>query len=84
MLDGHVIKIGRVAAAHLRLEDPSVARMHAIIEARTAAEAFILDLGSPSGTFVNGQRVTKKVIRSGDVIKVGAVELEIVMIVETA
>jgi pSer/pThr/pTyr-binding forkhead associated (FHA) protein len=81
-LDGLVVKIGRVPSAHLRLDEPSVARMHAVIEARTAAEAFIFDLGSPGGTFVNGQRITKRSIRSGDVIRFGEVEVEI-SIVET-
>lgn len=83
-LDGQVVKIGRVASAHLRLEDPSVARMHAVIEARTAVEAFIIDLGSPSGTFVNGQRVTKKSIQQKDVIKIGDVELVIVTITDVS
>ena len=81
-LDGQVVKIGRVASAHLRLDDPSVARMHAVIEARTAAEAFIFDLGSPSGTFVNGQRISKRSIRSGDVIKIGEIEMEILILEE--
>jgi pSer/pThr/pTyr-binding forkhead associated (FHA) protein len=79
-LDGLVVKIGRVASAHLRFDDPSVARMHAVIEARTAAEAFIFDLGTPSGTFVNGQRISRMTIKSGDVIKIGEVEMEILIL----
>jgi len=79
-LDGQVVKIGRVASAHLRLDDPSVGRMHAIIEARTAAEAVIIDLGSVNGTFVNGQRASKLAIRSGDVVKVGEVEVEVTIV----
>ena len=40
-----VIKIGKVASAHLRLEDDSISRMHAIIEVARDSIS-VIDLGS--------------------------------------
>ena len=79
ILDGYAVKIGTMASAHLRICDTRshVSRMHAIIEANTAAEACIIDLGSVSGTYVNGQRINKSRIKTGDVIRIGDVEMEI-------
>jgi hypothetical protein len=71
-----VIKIGKVSSAHLRLEDESVSRMHAIVE-RSGDTVHLIDLGSTRGTFVNGQRVTKATLRSGDVIALGDLRLEL-------
>lgn len=78
-LDGRVVKIGRVSSAHLRIDEPSVARMHAVIEASTADEAVIIDLGTPDGTFVNGLRVRKGKIKSGDVIRIGEIEIDLLI-----
>lgn len=63
-----VIKIGRDLKAHLRIEDESVARMHAVIEARPD-DVQIIDLGSV--THVNGQPINKCSLRSGDAFEVG-------------
>jgi len=69
------IKIGRVASATMRIDHPSVARMHAIIEAYTVDNVRIIDLGSPEGTLVNGQRVNIRRLQSGDQIKLGEIEM---------
>jgi len=63
-----VIKIGRDQKSHLRVEDDSVARMHAVIEAKPD-EVQIIDLGS--GTLVNGQSVNKCALKSGDEVRIG-------------
>lgn len=63
-----VIKIGRDQKSHLRVEDDSVARMHAVIEAKPD-EVQIIDLGS--GTLVNGQTVNKCALKSGDEVRIG-------------
>lgn len=71
-----VIKLGKVASAHVRLEDESVSRMHAIIEV-TDGVVSLVDLGSTRGTFVNGQRITKATLQSGDSLQLGNLRLEI-------
>jgi hypothetical protein len=71
-----VIKVGKVPSAHLRIDDESVSRMHAIVEA-SGAGVTITDLGSTRGTFVNGQRVHKAALRTGDSILIGDSRVEI-------
>jgi hypothetical protein len=75
-LSQNIIKVGKVPSAQLRLDDESVSRMHAIIEVM-GGEVSIVDLGSTRGTFVNGQKVTKTKLRTGDSIQLGDLRVEI-------
>ena len=77
-LGQQVIKIGKVSSAHLRLEDESISRMHAIVE-RQGETVSLIDLGSTRGTFVNGQRINKATLQSGDVITLGDLRIEVSM-----
>lgn len=72
-----VIKIGKVPSAHLKLDDESVSRMHAIIEVNGPNDVSIIDLGSAKGTFVNGQKVNKAKLQSNDSIVVGETRIEL-------
>lgn len=67
------IKIGKLASSHVRIDDDSVSRMHAVVEANGPDDVVILDLGSATGTYVNGERVTKHRLRTGDRIRFGGV-----------
>ena len=69
--------IGRGAAADVSIPDPSISRRHAL--ARLEGKTVVLeDLGSANGTSLNGSPV-KSATRAedGDMLKVGAVELEL-------
>jgi TonB family protein len=66
-----VIKIGKLASSHLRLDDETVSRMHAVIEATGPDEIHVVDLGSTRGTTVNGERITKARLQPGDEIMFG-------------
>ena len=66
-----VIKIGKLASSHLRLDDETVSRMHAVIEATGPGDVHVVDLGSTRGTTVNGERITKARLQSGDEIMFG-------------
>ena len=70
-----IIKIGKVASSHLRLDDDLASRMHAMIEVAGPDEVYIIDLGSASGTFVNGQKCNKARLQNGDEIVVGETRL---------
>ncbi len=70
-----IVKIGKVASSHLRLEDDLASRMHAMIEVTGPDEIYIIDLGSAAGTFVNGQRSNKARLQNGDEIVVGETRL---------
>src|ERR1700710_3034284 len=72
-----VIKLGKVPSAHLKLDDETVSRMHAIIEVNGPNDVSIIDLGSTKGTFVNGQKVNKAKLQSGATIVVGETRIEL-------
>jgi pSer/pThr/pTyr-binding forkhead associated (FHA) protein len=75
--DQEVIKVGRLASSHLRLEDASLARMHAVIEVGVDGNVRLIDLGSNTGTRLNGQLVDhNQAMHDGDVIEVGSYRLE--------
>lgn len=75
----HVIKIGRVPSAHLKLDDETVSRIHALVEVNGTNEVSILDLGSTMGTFVNGQKVNRAKLQSGDTIVLGETRIELMI-----
>ena len=70
-LTQEIIKVGVHPSSHLRIDDDTVSRMHAVIEVTGPDEIFIIDLGSASGTIVNGKKVNKTKLESGDEIQLG-------------
>src|ERR1700733_13813728 len=72
-----VIKLGKVPSAHLKLDDETVSRMHAIIEVNGPNDVSIIDLGSTKGTFVNGSKGNKAKLQSGDTIVVGEARIQL-------
>src|SRR5262245_43570436 len=65
------IKVGKLASSDLRLDDETVSRMHGVIEATGPNDVHVVDLGSTRGTTVNGERVTKARLQSGDEVMFG-------------
>ncbi len=68
--------IGSASDNHLVLDAPDVAPHHANLMT-TLKGIFLKDQRSPSGSFVNGQRISQKQILPGDLIRLGGVELEV-------
>jgi FHA domain-containing protein len=70
--------VGRDAQSGIRLDhDEYVSSRHARIEPRQEG-AWVDDLGSTNGTFVNGSKLKKgRIAKAGDVIKIGATELQV-------
>ena len=69
--------IGRSEDAHLCLpQDRFFSRHHCILEI-APPQAFLRDLGSTNGTFVNGMRVETAHLKSGDRIQGGETVLEV-------
>ena len=76
----NMIKIGRLASAHLRLTDPQVSRIHAVIDISSDGEQVsIVDMGSATGTKVNGQRVSRVRLKNADEITLGLSRLIVVL-----
>jgi FHA domain/GAF domain len=69
-LDMKEVVMGRAADAGLVLEDGRASRRHACITRHSGVSA-ICDLNSGNGLYVNGQRVSEKVLANGDVIQIG-------------
>jgi putative peptide zinc metalloprotease protein len=70
-----LVTIGRASATDVRLDDPSVSRLHARLRMDGAAPA-IEDAGSRYGTWVDGHRVTgRQGLADGSRIRVGDQEL---------
>lgn len=69
------LNIGRGAKAEVVLSDPMVSQLHAQI-IRQESDAYLRDLGSSNGTYVNGQLVSvPHTLQSGDVIQMGKTSL---------
>lgn len=64
-------RVGRAADADIQLDEPHVSRQHARIRRQPDGGFELTDLGSTSGTTVNGAPVNKKVLQPNDVIAIG-------------
>jgi diguanylate cyclase (GGDEF)-like protein len=62
--------IGRESKADLWLDDPSISRVHAVIEP-TAEGCLLTDAGSTNGTYVNDERITSSILQPGDQVRFG-------------
>src|SRR5215475_11420553 len=67
-----IVKVGKDAKSHLRVDDELASRMHAVIEVASTDDITLIDLGNEPGTMVNGQRVNKCKVRTGDQIQIGS------------
>jgi pSer/pThr/pTyr-binding forkhead associated (FHA) protein len=73
-------RIGRSLSAHVRFDDPTVSRRHALLY-RDDSGARILDDRSLNGVFRNGDRVELAELEDGDEISVGRFSLFFVSLV---
>ena len=77
--DAPRIVIGRGDGCEIRLPDPSVSHRHASIRQR-GSDYVVIDEGSSNGTFVGPVRLSPqapRIVRSGDLIRVGRIWLEL-------
>jgi len=73
-LDKPVINVGRRPDNHIALDNSRVSRVHAQLRVRDG-RYILIDVGSKTGTFVHGQRITQHILRTGDVISIADIEL---------
>jgi hypothetical protein len=67
-------RLGRSMSAHVRFDDPTVSRRHALIH-REPGSVRILDDRSLNGVFLNGDRVDWHELADGDQITIGRFDL---------
>ncbi len=63
--------LGRAGESDVWLDGEGVSRRHAQV-VRDNADVIVTDLGSKNGTWVNGERVERRVLKAGDLVQVGA------------
>lgn len=70
--------VGRLEDNSFEVPDASVSSHHCEfhMNSEDAKEILFRDLGSTNGSFVNGEKVTEAVLKSGQVIRLGQVELK--------
>jgi pSer/pThr/pTyr-binding forkhead associated (FHA) protein len=76
ILPGAIKTIGRAARADFIVDAALVSRVHCRLSAG-AADLEVVDLESTNGTFVNGERIERALLKSGDTLGVGKVEFVI-------
>jgi len=73
LLAGRQAVIGRDATNAIVIDDPMVSKFHARL-IFNGARAYLQDLGSRNGVFVNGVRAFSTALRHLDIIRVGHTE----------
>lgn len=68
--------IGRTEDNDIAILDKGLSRLHAEIHA-VGDRLEVIDQASRNGTYVNGVRVKRQVVRPGDVLRLGGVELAV-------
>jgi pSer/pThr/pTyr-binding forkhead associated (FHA) protein len=76
IMPGNIKTMGRSPGAEFVVDAAMVSRLHCQLTAG-AAELQVLDLESTNGTFVNGKRVKKAVLKPGDKLGVGRVQFDV-------
>ncbi len=70
-LEQDACMVGRDRDAEVRIEDAGISRIHARITRTTADQYFVEDLNSTNGTFIDGRRIQRAELRTGDHIQFG-------------
>src|SRR2546421_4030935 len=73
---GSVLTMGRSSTADRKVRDNHLSRIHVAFDF-TGGEFTVVDMKSRNGVFVNGQRVERRGVRSGDRVQVGEQLLEV-------
>jgi pSer/pThr/pTyr-binding forkhead associated (FHA) protein len=68
------VLLGRSRECDIQVEDPNVSRRHAELR-QEGSSYWIVDLDSTNGVEVNGRRVKRAKLESGDAFTVGATEI---------
>ena len=67
-------RIGRAPACEMQLDSTSVSRHHALL-LKSARELIIEDLNSTNGILVNGRKISRQLLKDGDLLTLGEVQL---------
>jgi pSer/pThr/pTyr-binding forkhead associated (FHA) protein len=76
---GSIKTVGRGARADFILEAALVSRLHCRLSADPSQQLVVEDLKSTNGTFVNGEKVDRAILKPGDRLAIGRVEFVVDM-----
>ena len=68
--------IGRVEDNTFQIAEPSVSSHHCELVLK-GNDVLVKDLNSTNGTFINGEKVTESVLKTGQVLRLGQIELRL-------
>jgi pSer/pThr/pTyr-binding forkhead associated (FHA) protein len=68
--------VGRVEDNTFQIAEPSVSSHHCEVLLR-GGDVVVRDLNSTNGSYINGERVTERVIKPGQILRLGQVELRL-------
>ncbi|HEX2029666.1 MAG TPA: FHA domain-containing protein [Nitriliruptorales bacterium] len=75
LLDRDHTTVGRHPDCEIFLHDVTVSRRHSEVVRREGRDFVLRDLGSLNGSYVNGDRVEERTLRSGDEVQIGRFKL---------
>src|SRR5215472_6640879 len=68
--------IGRVEDNTFQIGEPSVSSHHCEVLLR-GADVIVKDLNSTNGTFINGEKISEAVLKPGQTLRLGQIELQL-------
>src|SRR6478752_3824652 len=68
--------VGRLEDNSFQIAEPSVSSHHCEILLR-GSDVVVRDLNSTNGTFINGEKVTETVLKPGQVLRLGQIEMRL-------
>lgn len=68
--------VGRVSDNTFEIVEPSISSHHCEILIQ-GKDVLVRDLGSTNGTFINGERITEGVLKAGQILRLGMVEMRL-------
>jgi len=73
-MEQEITTVGSIEGNSIVLPDPGVSRKHLGIR-KIASGYELADLGSTNGVYINGQRMAKRLLANGDIIRIGSSEM---------
>src|ERR1700690_2942260 len=68
--------VGRVEDNIFPIAEPSVSSHHCEVLLR-GSEVVVRDFNSTNGTFINGEKIAERVIKPGQILRLGQIELRL-------
>ncbi len=76
-VEGEKVRIGRHPDNEVQIDNNSVSRFHCALDQDANGIWSVEDRGSHNGTFVNGARIQRMVLKSGDTVGVGQFQVAV-------